>query len=635
MEFLLKQNANDLKLKQETTALYERFHAYVLEKEERGDDRIPSNKLWDHLISIGFNKSNATDIINYLQNELGGSMELCGIQVLTSICKNNSPLTSTLRNLLRLHHSNFMPCFLDSFLTDTPASYYDILWEKLFTTLLNHRLDAPSINEPYLENRIKVGHLRRQILAELEKDFNLNSLKSLCINDECYTSISTCCSRDKLPSLVDNKLHTYWQASDTEKCEQHWILIELKDNIRPTSLSMCTLGNRGDELLKTVSIEVRIGNAQKIETTVSKCEYTLTLKNDYLLCSCFPTDQAFTYLKIVLMRTNNTMRALSGKTNSLIKIKSIKLVGKQETTTENRRPSVMDASMCWYFEMVSSMALMQSQLMPALIKQVLNMTRTALDSMPPLSILREKVFLSESVLEKAGQFFKSFIELEAASSSEKADAILVYLEFNLARGHLKSILNSLSIILENSGLEYNFAEIIKRIDNASKLIFQESSQPISVKSIVANKTPQETVEAAIDLTGNTEFQLSAANGGTSQIGVYNLLLEVENGYTVTDVSIKLKPDMTDLEGLVLVFALYGDKPGINDLDRFDEFDEEKFNAYMRSSHDDTAGFDLSYQKVSYNQVLMNLPLPISHLVKVIIISFLNLEFLEKTDFKLP
>lgn len=210
---------------------------------------------------------------------------------------------------------------------------------------------------------------------------NLNLLcsrKNYQVTNHCYIKVNrviqtTIKSKSIYHSLSDNKLHTYWQASDNEKCAEHWILIDLKENIKLSSLSIHTIGNRNDDLLKTVNIEVKIGNAQKIETVVSKCDYILTLKNDYLLCSCFPTDQKFTYLKIIMKR--NLTRSFPAKTNNLIKIKSIKLMGKQEAAAEKTKATVTDACICWYFEMISSMALMQSQLMPGLVKQVLNMTR--------------------------------------------------------------------------------------------------------------------------------------------------------------------------------------------------------------------------------------------------------------------
>lgn len=178
-------------------------------------------------------------------------------------------------------------------------------------------------------------------------------------------------------SFIDGRHLTYWQASSVEKCEEHWIHIDLKDSIRPTSLSLNSLGDPSEDSLKALTIEVKIGNEQKIETLVSKCEYTQTLNTDYLLCTCFPTDQKFTYLKIIIKQKADKIvhPHFSAKTNSLIRVKAIKLVGKQQEVSAKKRTSVMDASMCWYFEMVSTMAIMHSQLMPDLYRQVLNMTK--------------------------------------------------------------------------------------------------------------------------------------------------------------------------------------------------------------------------------------------------------------------
>lgn len=167
-------------------------------------------------------------------------------------------------------------------------------------------------------------------------------------------------------------MHTYWQASSSEKCDYHWILIDLKDNIRLTSLTLNTIGNRTDDLLRTINIEVKTGSPNKLETVISKCEYTLTLNNEYMLCSCFPTDNTFTYLKIIFKRTNE--RNFPGKTNDLIKIRSLKLVGKHEQQKEPKT-TVQDASICWYFEMMSTLAIMQSQLVPSLYSKILTMTK--------------------------------------------------------------------------------------------------------------------------------------------------------------------------------------------------------------------------------------------------------------------
>jgi hypothetical protein len=142
--------------------------------------------------------------------------------------------------------------------------------------------------------------------------------------------------------------------------------------MRLTSLSLNTIGNRTDDLLRTINIEVKTGSPNKLETVISKCEYTLTLNNEYTLCSCFPSDNSFSYIKIVFKRTNE--RNFPGKTNDLIKIRSLKLIGKNEILKEPKT-TVQDASLCWYFEMMSTMAIMQAQLMPNLFSKILTMTK--------------------------------------------------------------------------------------------------------------------------------------------------------------------------------------------------------------------------------------------------------------------
>jgi hypothetical protein len=97
-----------------------------------------------------------------------------------------------------------MPCFLDSFLAEWDSSgpgYYERLCSKLLRFLGNHRLVASAVNEPYVENRIRVGETRRQVLRELEAAFDERANSSdclMCVNEKCYRAVGVCCSRDKM-----------------------------------------------------------------------------------------------------------------------------------------------------------------------------------------------------------------------------------------------------------------------------------------------------------------------------------------------------------------------------------------------------------------------------------------------------
>jgi hypothetical protein len=175
-----------------------------------------------------------------------------------------------------------------------------------------------------------------------------------------------------------------------------------------------------------VVIELRAGGGQvnassasstassmsKNETVIAKCDYSLTLNNDYVLCNCFPNESSPAYLKLVFKR--NSEKNFWGK-NDQIKVKSLKLVGKREVCLANNlQPAITvhDASICWYFEMLSTMAIMQSQVMPGLHTKILSITKLALQNMPPLSLTDDlkSSFLTPHVLNKVDEFFKNFLE---------------------------------------------------------------------------------------------------------------------------------------------------------------------------------------------------------------------------------
>lgn len=92
-------------------------------------------------------------------------------------------------------------------------------------------------------------------------------------------------------------------------------------------------------------------------------------------------------------------------------------------------------------------------------------------NMPPLSLSvanNTDSFLSEAVLSKADSFFKTLINFPHHNKQDCSNAVMIYLEFNLARGYLKNILFSLNWILENYQLNYEFRELIPKIDNVSE-----------------------------------------------------------------------------------------------------------------------------------------------------------------------
>ena len=261
------------------------------------------------------------------------------------------------------------------------------------------------------------------------------------MDHQCYSSIRSCCAHDKLQAyvffkfnfkhvklikqktksnsqkqfrLIDGKAHTHWQTTNAEKCESHWILITLKENIQLTSLEIFSSGNRNDEFLRTVVIEVRAGfvnttgankasssasiaatSSTTCERVLAKCDYTQTINNYYTICTneCFasvsgesatPQQQQqqqqqqkqqprMVYLKLVFRRQGE--KNFWGKSNDQIKIRSLRLVGKRMYHKTQTRVTVQDASVCWYFEMLSAVTLVQAQMVPELVARILQISK--------------------------------------------------------------------------------------------------------------------------------------------------------------------------------------------------------------------------------------------------------------------
>lgn len=129
------------------------------------------------------------------------------------------------------------------------------------------------------------------------------------------------------------------------------------------------------------------------------------------LSSSVSSGSQVNYVKLVFRRTNE--KNYWGKNGDQIKIKSIKMVGKRMSMAAQSE-TIQDVGVCWYFEMLSVMALMQSQVMPALHVKILEISQRALEKMPPLSLTsgaKSTGFLSSPhVLQKVNDFFKVFIE---------------------------------------------------------------------------------------------------------------------------------------------------------------------------------------------------------------------------------
>ena len=148
-----------------------RISEHIIDKIVEGHIEIHETKLYEYLLSNSYDRQSAKETVEFLLDSFNGSIDIRDIKTYA-----NDSLSQSKQSLAKLIDCPLMPGFLDSFLEEDPVVYYDLLWEKLYEFLNNHRLVASSVNEPYIDNRIAVCNLRTKILYELEKDINLHYL---------------------------------------------------------------------------------------------------------------------------------------------------------------------------------------------------------------------------------------------------------------------------------------------------------------------------------------------------------------------------------------------------------------------------------------------------------------------------
>ena len=164
-----------------------------------------------------------------------------------------------------------------------------------------------------------------------------------------YIEISVADDVQKVFHLISTcKIHT--SSSKSVMLES-----ESTSNPTPTSPPPTTTTNIDNDNINTCS---------SLSSTVDATNNLFaTTNNEFLLCDSFPKNQNYTHVKISIKASNS----------ALIRVKSVRILGVKRDT--NKQQTVKDASVCWFFDILSSMALLQSQLVPSMYNNLLNISK--------------------------------------------------------------------------------------------------------------------------------------------------------------------------------------------------------------------------------------------------------------------
>ena len=100
------------------------------------NSQIIDNKFRDHLLTIGYDKEDSKETLNYLQDSFDATLDLDELKSFYSIFNKPSWIFHSEVHLKKLLTCSLMPGFLDSFIDNNSLTYYDLLWQKLFRVSL-------------------------------------------------------------------------------------------------------------------------------------------------------------------------------------------------------------------------------------------------------------------------------------------------------------------------------------------------------------------------------------------------------------------------------------------------------------------------------------------------------------------
>lgn len=420
---------------------------------------IKYSKFYDYLVSIGCDAEDIIKSLGFMDLSYDDYLNLKEIKhYLESIELTTQTIEIDLY-LKKLQLSNLLPGFVDAFINDNSiadtnpynSNNYGLLSQKLFKHLLSHRLP---VNQIYtLNNNID---LRKNftIIQEIRHQTRKNSLhKEYLNNEQCIKYVRVCCSHHTAKRLFtevtsnSSSSNKYWEINGkTSGCEsnEHTIIIYLKDNIKLIKL----LVNLNDKLDKQYLFEISIGNGDydgRTTKLLTSCVLQSSINSDLeqVLCDKFPSNVIYSYIRI-------RIRPNRDNTNTSIKIKSFKLFGTRNNSLDNKEISVQDASICWFLDILSTLAIANTQLMPNMLNNLIKISKNALEHIVPLSLapFNNHKLMTTPVLIKVNDFLRQLIDFPInLNKQDLAQVILLYLQFNLARGHLTEILYALNWIL--------------------------------------------------------------------------------------------------------------------------------------------------------------------------------------------
>ncbi|KAJ8266331.1 hypothetical protein GJAV_G00129180 [Gymnothorax javanicus] len=255
--------------------------------------------------------------------------------------------------------------------------------------------------------------------------------------------------------------------------------------------------------------------------------------------------------------------------------------------TKNKEVSVSDASVIWYFSLLTSLVTASMETNPVLAQTVLQSTQKALQHMPPLSLTPCSTefpkFFSPNILEEVDGFLLRIADCCVGSESE-----LTLLAFALARGSVAKIIQSLSSISDNLQSEYRASSLITSMAAVRLKLLYKNAKPIRLHLQACDvKGKEEKSGPENMLTEPSTGDGFLTESGKKKASII-LSTEDQTSFQVTQIKIKVRKGAIGAKcGLVFAYNEVDSFDANKDFRRFKKYDSWDYKDYKEFVKDNT------------------------------------------------
>lgn len=453
---------------------------WLEERRARGAETVSLAQFIEAITNKGISKDDAKEIFQQFDATDDGVIDLDYLHEMLDLSNRSISGFSGVRSDLQAVNKLLQDCviapgFIDAFTTG--KTIQNNHGQKIFKFLSQNRALSTSMPLPSLQGFITSTDMRLKVLnthlsalkerADSKKrEPPLQADEILKPINRCFTSVEVSSNRNDASKLIDNESGTYWQSDGAAR--SHWVRLTIPSNVVIKQLSMYVVSS--DQSYMPHHVVVYGGRNESNLRELNDVHIPNHITGDFTLIENLKVP--FAVIQISIKRCHSD--------GCDTRIRQIKAVGYR--VVKSKGVSVMDSTAMWYLSVLASTAQATLPFAPHLRETIIEHTRLSLSHMGPLSLSSSSTerpgFLSNNVMEQMENFLHSIICMEGVQPH--ADELIVLLEFALTRGGLGSILDVLTLVLEQINTNFKSVPLINNLLETEEKATRKHGQKLPV-----------------------------------------------------------------------------------------------------------------------------------------------------------